>query len=271
MADGRGTAGGKPGQKAAPAGNEEKVNRLPGRKLVLDIVAFFKKLTRPWESAAGLFDYTKAGDVLASALPHADADMAAWVVLISNLIIFLIAAFAIASSGYLANFESQTVTGITGAVEPTVHLSDYTAPLTLLFLVNVPVATILFLLTEWCAFKAFRILGGKGTFAQQLYLSSIVGLAGAFASILNVMSPIMCLQLLGGIALILIDVYLALFVASKAYATAHQLPFFQGLVVSVVVSVLRVIVILAVMNFTAGLLGMPNQIVLPFDSANVGA
>lgn len=241
-----------------------------GRDLFLSTGALLTSIKKPWDSAAKVFNYNTAEKALQEAVPDASTRMAVWVFILSGIITFIMAVAAIYCSAFIANTQSNAMQSATGVYQPTVGINDFMAPATLAFITYLPVGLALALLLEFLAYHALKAMGGKGTFAQQLYLSSIVALAMSFISGLNIFAPVPCLQIIGGMCLIAADVYLALFVTSKAYSVAHKLGVMPCVVVAIVLNLIKLGVLYLAINSVSAALGMPPQFSIPTDILQSG-
>ncbi len=236
------------------------------RGAILGLIATFRRMMKPWDSAKRLFNYHDIDSVLENAIPDADKRLAVEVFLLGGLITFLTSVVAIVGSAYMANAESQAIQDAIGTAQPTVGTAALIAPVLLSFIVYLPVSVLLALAFEYGVFRILRMMGGKATFAQQLYLSSVVALSTAFVSGLYIFFPIPCLQLLGGICLIAANIYLSIMVAGRSYSIAHRIGPIPGFVMALVVAVLKLAIIFLFIDAAASMLGMPQQLTTISDA-----
>ncbi len=238
------------------------------RNSILGLIAAYRRVMKPWDSAKCLFNYHLIDGVLEKAVPDADMRLAIEVFILSALITFIMSFVAIIGSAYMANAESQAVQAAIGTVQPTVGVADLYFPTLLALIIYVPVSILVSLALQYCSFRVLRMMGGKAAFAQQLYLSSIVTLAAAFTTVLYIFFPISCLQLLGGICFVAANIYLSIVAAGRAYSIAHRLGPVSGFAVALVVAMLNLVIILLITNAVSGMLGMPQQITNISDILN---
>jgi hypothetical protein len=258
------TAGDKAGEGAGQAqGGDEKGWKGTVRQSLLAALSESKKLGKPWESAKRIFDFRNAGKALHDALPDSGTGLALKAFLLSGLILFLVSVFTLFASAYLVNTQADVIIDATGQAQAKVGPGEMVQPILLSFLVYLPIGILLSLGLEWASFHAMRAIGGKGTFAQQLYLASIIAIGMSFASGMNIFAPVPCLQLLGGMCILAASIYLTLFVGSQAYATVHRIHPAAAFVMALAVAVARMAILYFAINGAAAILGMPPQMTIP--------
>jgi hypothetical protein len=252
--------------KDAMPGQTETGFRGRVRNAILGLMAAYKRMMKPWDSAKLLFNYREIDGALEKAIPDADMRLAVEVFILAGLITFIMSVVAIVGSAYIANAESATIQDAIGVAQPRLEPIALAAPIVLSFIIYMPVSILLALALEYCAFRILRMIGGKATFAQQLYLSSLVALATAFASGFYIFFPIPCLQLFGAICLIIVNTYLALIVAGRAYSIAHRIGPIPGFMTTLMMALIKLVAIFLIINSVAPLLGLPQQMTMITDA-----
>jgi hypothetical protein len=245
-------------EAGADAGTKTSGLKSRVRSAILSIIAVVKSLLTPWESAKGLFNPKKTDGVLSDALADADLRLAINTLILSGLITFFMSLVNIIESVYVENAYSATIQDTTGVVLPIVGLAMKT-PLILMSIINLPVSIITSLVLGYCAFRILRMLGGKATFAQHLYIYSVVTLATAFGTGLFIFFSLPIINILVAILLIFINFYLAVIVSGRAYSIAHRIGPVPGFATALVIAVLNVVITFYLPYAIGGVLSLPPQ------------
>jgi len=240
--------------------------RERGRDAILGLIAACKRMMGPWDSAKRLFDYRDADVVLGKALADADLRLAIDIFVISGSITFIMSLIAILGSAYVTNAELDMIRDATQVMQPGLETGTLVAPIILSFVIYLPASILLSLVLEYCAFRVLRRIGGKATFPEQLYLSSMVALAAAFVSGLYIFFPIPCLQLVAMACLVIVNTYLGLVVGGKAYSIAHRIGWVPGFLTALVLGALKLVIIFFLINAIAPMLGLPPQLTILSDA-----
>jgi hypothetical protein len=263
---------------AKERGSDSPKGEASGRKLtgwkatvrsaILWCVHAWERICKPWESAKKLFAFREVDDGITAAIPEADIGLAIQVLALAGIITFIMSLASIASSAYIINAQSDALTIATGVVQPKLAFNDFIAPAILVFIMYLPVGMLVTFALEWLAYQALHALGGKATLAQHIYLASIITLSMSFASGMLIFAPVPCLQILGAMALLAADIYLAIFVESKAYSIAHKIGILPAAVAAFIVSLAKLAAFYLIINAVSAVLGLPPQMSLPKEIFN---
>src|SRR5208283_4614954 len=222
------------------------------RSAILGLIAGYRMMMKPWDSAKRLFNYHSIDGVLEKALPDAEMRLAIEVFILAGLITFIMSLAYVVGSAYIENAELATVHDTTGVALPSIMMTTLFAPILLFFIIFVPVSILVSLALQYCAFRVLRTMDGRATFTQHIYLSSVVTLAAALVTGLYIFFPIPCLGLLGGICFIATNLYLGMIVAGRAYSIAHRIGPIPGFDIALVVADLNIAIILFLANALEG-------------------
>lgn len=234
---------------------------------------FFESFQKSWAAAKDVYYFTRIwksskqykniDDVLKPLLPLADMNLALVLLILSGVILTFFAFLTTYESAQLANFASDTFTQVTGMAQTKLTLDSIMPIAVFQFALYIPFNLILILGYEALAYWIFKITGGKGTFTQQLYMSSVVTLSLSLASVLSLLTPIACLQIVGAIALVILTLYISLYVNPKAYSIVHNISFNHSLAVALVLDIIKIFALALAMNTIAMAVGLPAPITIP--------
>lgn len=211
-----------------------------------------------WTRAKGLFDYKNTEQALREALPHPDFYIALCVFAFAGLLTFAITALMMLEFSYLANFMAETLADATGNAQPAVTLADALPAIGVNFVLAVPFGVLFTIAIAATAFSILRLTGGKGTLAAHMYTSGVVELAFAMSTVVAFFAPLPCLQIVAGIAIIVLELYLLVYVLAKAYVAVHGVGFGHALVVALVLFIGRLLVMALIANAVSALAGLPQ-------------
>jgi hypothetical protein len=207
-----------------------------------------------------LFKHDKVEDTFRDELPNADIRAGAMIVVASGLLMAMLAILILLERMHLLDFAFD-VAAEPGMEVPLLIGKEQVLPFALFqLLFNAPVFILLTLVYEGLTFGIFRASGGEGSFGGHFYLSSLALLAMAISAGLGLLSPLPCFDILAGLALMILTVYLTLFVQVKAYQVAHGISFFHSLVVVALLAVPRFLVMTFITNAVSPLFGLPPSI-----------
>ena len=233
----------------------------------------FQAVVKSWAGAKDVFfplrltkrsqDIKRIEEVLQPLMPLAELRLALGLVLLSGVLLFLIALSTTLVSLQLANFASDALTQVTGVAQQGLTLANLAPVAAFQFVLYVPLNLAITLIYEGLAFGIIRLTGGKGTFAQQLYLSSVAGLSMSFASVLSLFAPLPCIQVVAGIALVLLTLYILLFVIPKAYTLVHGIGFNHAFAITIILTILKLVALALITNVLAVAMGFPAPISYP--------
>lgn len=216
------------------------------------------EIRKIWENAKKLFYYSKIEDTVEEEITKADIKIGLVVFFISAAFVSVISLVASIESFYLIehSYESLKENNIE---EIEVLSMDNVISLSLFyFLFCVPFFMLLSLVYEGLVYGAMKITGGKGTFAQQYYLSSIVALALATSTILILLVPLPCLNAMALFALLILSLYFTLFVNIKVYEIVHDITFLHSFVIVVILLIPRLLVTMLVINAVSMFFELPG-------------
>lgn len=218
-------------------------------------------LARVWESSKSLFSHKKIEETFRKELPNSDLRFG---ILIFGIAGLLTAAISLASTielAYFGLFQLDTISEITGAGEPALDIMQFLPDAAFWLIFFVPFSIVYSLAYEGLLFGIFRFLKGKGTFAKQLYLSSIVSLSIAIASLLSLLFVFPGLNCIAGPVFILIGgIYLGLYVNSKAYEIAHDLPFMVTILMILAFAIPRILLMALIITEATAFMGLSSTI-----------
>jgi hypothetical protein len=227
----------------------------------------YREATRIWECAKALFKYDKIEETLKGEIANADLRRGIYVFVGAALLSAIIAIGISAEAMYLVAFEYNTLADMAGGGEAIVQWENLIpfGLFELLFLV--PFGIVFSLVYEGVSYQLLRLSGGRGTFAQQYYLSAVVALAIAISSAIGLVAPLPCLQLVGLVALVGLTLYFLFYVSVKAYEVVHDVSFLHAFVIVVLLVVPRFLVMAVIANTVAGLFGLPE--LMPYQISGV--
>lgn len=215
---------------------------------------------RSWESAKNLFYPDRMDATLQEALKRADVVLAGRLVLLACLIALACCLLMSFESMKLAEYMAQTFADMVGIPAPVADPMDLAKLVVFYLVLQVPIPLTTVYLQEIAAFRLMRLTGGKGTFAQQFYLSSIITLSLSFLAVFYLFIPLPALPCVVIPAIFLVGAYLAFYVNCKAYALVHGTGYLHALAIYLPLSVLRMIMLYYVGDALTGMLDPPQVI-----------
>ena len=207
--------------------------------------------------AKSLFHYNKAQHTLKQELPNANIRLALTVFLAAALISAILAVAIAAASMYMTAFEYGTLSEASNIDEPEIQWKDLVPVALFQFLFLVPFSLVFGLAYEGIAYHAIRITGGKGTFTQQYYLSSLVALSLTLSLVLGFLTPVPCLQILAVLALMVLALYFTFFVNAKAYQVVHDISYPHAFAIVLLLIIPGLLVILFAISVASAFFGLP--------------
>lgn len=220
----------------------------------------YKEARRIWNSAKDLFHYEKVEKTLKKEIPHAGVKKAFVVLVSSSLLLALVAIAVLLETWHMINYLSDLVAESAVAFPPPVTMDEIVPFIMFMVLFNMPFFIIYTFLYEGVVYGVMKATGGRATFAQQFYLSSIATLSLVFVSGLVLLTPVPCLNLLGTIALVVLSLYFILYVNVKVYQTVHDVEFAHSFLVVAVLLVPKLWLMLTASNAAAAFFGLPQSI-----------
>ena len=214
-----------------------------------------------WDGAKELFDPRRADGVLRKLVPMADARLALAMMLLGGFVIFIFMLATAAESIYMGNLAAQTVSEISGIPQAGLDMSVILPIGLYQFVFYVIFATIANFAQEGIAYGIARATGGKGSFGQQAYLSSIVWMTLSYSLFVTLLAPFFCLAYLGILSVILVSfLYLMVYMGGRAYSIAHGLHPVHGAVISLILTIPKIILLLIATDWFTALMGLPKMI-----------
>ncbi len=227
------------------------------------------ELGRAWDSAKSLFDYTKTGESAKAIASDASAPdngtgatgnrarISLAVVLLAGIIIFAISLLTTMESIEVANFASDTMSELSGTIQPKLDYSVLLPVSAYQFLLYIIVGTLIFYAHEGIAFAIARLTGGRGTLGAQLYAASVAWLAVSFSLAASLLVPLPCLVFAALLSLALVSlVYLMVYSYARLYSEVHGISFMHSLAIVLLLIVPTLAVWALATNFVADLLGL---------------
>ncbi len=230
-------------------------------------------LAESWGGAANVFYFLRMTEsakkckgldaALSPLLPLADLRLAVSLILLSGAMLAVIAFATTFISMQLANFATDMFSQVTGI--PTQSLTPANlVPIAIYQLIMyLPLNILITVAYEALAFGLIRISGGSGTFTQQLYMTSVSGLAMSMITLLSLAAPLPCLGILAGIALIIATLYVLFYVNPKIYVMVHRIGFGHALLITIVLTVPKLLVLAFASNYLAIAMGFPAPVLFP--------
>ncbi|MDD5171436.1 MAG: hypothetical protein PHF60_00170 [Candidatus ainarchaeum sp.] len=209
---------------------------------------------RSWESAKNLFYHDKVASTLDGALKRADARHTAYIFALAALMTFIISVIATLESLEITKYTVDILEEISGTTLQT-DFGNLGALIVFQY-TTVPITLVFIAIHELLVYRIARLTGGKGTFGQQFYLSSLVSLAMAFLSALYLFMALPCIGILALLGLVIGSAYLVLYVSPKAYARVHGISYVHAFAINIVLLILRMAALYFISNAMAGLLGI---------------
>ncbi len=226
-----------------------------------------------WDAAQNVFyflrftkssrRYKSLDEVLAPILRLSDMRLAITLLILSGAVLSVIALATTFLSMQLANFASDALTQVSGIPQESITLANLGPIVAYQLILYFPVNLIVAIAYEAVAYAIFRSSGGEGTFTQQLYMASVTGLSLALATLLSLASPLPCFQLVAGVALVAATVYILLYVNPKMYVIVHRIGFAHALLVSVLLTIPKLIVLALASDYLAVAMGFPAPVIFP--------
>ncbi len=221
------------------------------------------------KAAYGLFHHESAENELRGVLQLADTKLACYIFFLSGVITALISFATSIESYYLTNFASDTLSEATGIIPKKIAFASLLPVAVYDFILYIVAGVVISIAFEAAAFAIIKMSGGKGKLSEQFYLSSVIGLAVSFASVLSLLFPLnvffslLCIQIVVGIGFMIALAYLILFLNAKAYRMVHDISMLHAITVLLVVGVPRLAVTFFIMNALAPALGLPMPMSVP--------
>jgi hypothetical protein len=220
-----------------------------------------------WESAKLLFNYKKVEGVFKKELPNADFRTGLTILIVSALLAAGIALGSTLETAYFGAYTYNIVSEIIDVGHAEILLENYIPIALFLLLFMAPFIVIFGIAYEWIAYQIFRIIGGKGTFKQQFYLSSFVSLPIAASTLISFLVPLPFLTLIAMLAMILVSLYFLLYVNPKAYQLVHNIRFVHAFLVVAALFIPRFLVFTFMLSEAGSFFGLPET--LPYEITGV--
>lgn len=228
----------------------------------------YRAFVRGWEAAAGSFTASleaarnllypdRAAAALSDSVQRADTRLAMLIFGLAALITFLLSAFTMFESLWVAQYMADTMASMTDSPVQIEGSGMISSLIVHQAIISIPVALVFLAAHELLVFGMARATGGRGRLDQQLYLSSLVSLSVAFASAVYLFTPLPCLNIAAMAALLIWSAYLALYVNPKAYALVHGVSFLHAFIMNIVPLALRVAAVAFLSGALATALGIP--------------
>jgi len=211
------------------------------KKDVMSAPEAYLSLETAFNSAPRLFDPRRMQKALEEALPHANLKVGIFAFLVGS-VLFTTLLFII---NRLLIYAFKAVAEEGAAVPVPEELS-----LLLLFVITVS-SFIVTVVVEYISFLVAVRIGGKGTLAQQFYLSSVVQLSLAIGSFIMLGIMIPCIGILMPFLYFIISLYLGFYVHSKAYALVHAIALWKAFAI-VVLGIVITLALSVALNIALG-------------------
>jgi hypothetical protein len=238
-----------------------KKTKAPERKLALP--PLLQKIIYCCGSAKSLYDPGRLSETLKGMAESADYKPAYAMLILSGLVTFLLALLTSLESVYLVNYSSDLVSEISGIPQPRLALDSLIPVVIFQILLYLPFSIAVTLVHEALSFGIMKVTGGSGKFRTQLSMASIIALSISFSGVLSFFIPLPCLQIVAGLAILIITLYLMFYVSAKAYSMIHGISMLHALVVLILLAIPRLAVLALMTNWLAVLMGLPTPINLP--------
>ncbi|MFN7991692.1 MAG: hypothetical protein U0R44_06050 [Candidatus Micrarchaeia archaeon] len=245
-------------------GGKSKEQKHPGKAMPLHALVYMSV-----KAAIGLYDRKRGEEELKSVMPLSDGPLACYIFLLAGIVTALIAIATSLESYYLTNFASDTLSEATGIAQARIPFESLLPIAAFDLILYVLIGVIIAIASEGVAFLIIKMSGGEGRFADQFYLSSVIGLSVSIASGLSLLFPLnvffslLCIQIVVGLATIAIVIYLAVLVNARAYRIVHGISMLHAISVILLVGVPRLALTIFMMNLLAPALGLPVPISVP--------
>ncbi len=211
-----------------------------------------------WDTAKSLFDYRKADETLRQRIPEADLRAAVLVFVAVTVIGAVLSLVIYAEALYFDAFTYKALSEAIGEPAPEPDFS-LLGPFAVFLLLTAPLTFLVSFCQDGIVYYALRLTGGKGTFAQQYYLSSFVALATAMSSSIMVFGPVPCLGAAAVLAYLVVGLYFMFVVRCRAYATVHDLSYLHVLTIVFLSCIAAVALLFYANGLAAGALHIPQE------------
>ena len=215
-------------------------------------------LERVWESSKSLFNYKKVESTLEAERPKASIRLAIIIMAIAALITAALTVLSTIEAALFGTYAYNTMAEVVDIGEATFNIEPLIPFILFQFVFLAPFSLVYGLAFEGITFKILKLLKGKADFSQHLYLSSIVTLGIAIATVLSLLAPLPCLQYIGAFGLIGLVAYFMTYVSIKAYEAAHRLPLLPVIAVVAVLLIPRLALMIFILQEASEFFGIPE-------------
>lgn len=218
-------------------------------------------LNKLWDSSTKLFSINKIEKTFESELPRAKIKMA-WMILGTAVILsVIISIINMIETAHFSIFSYETLSEVADIEEIKVDWSPLWPYVISRIMILVPATLIITYVFELINYNVLKRTGGKGKFAEQFYLFSLISFAMMISSGLLFIAPVPCLGMPVVLLFILLSLYFGIYVTSKAYQIVHRINLFHALAVIIIFGIPKIITMFLI-NELFGVLELPE---LPFE------
>ena len=220
----------------------------------------YDTLIRNFKIAANLFDPKKVEEIFKENMKNASTKTGLILFFMSGIITLIFGLLSSLEVSYILNYYQEIASqAIEGAAALSIESAVFLAIVDLF--IWIPFFVIFIFIYEKIIYHVFKAIGGKGSFEQQYYASSLVSLALGFTTTLSLVVPIPCFNLIALVAMLALTVYFSLFVNVKAYEIVHGIPFLHCFIVSLLFIIPKTIVLTLAPEMIISFLGIGPEVI----------
>jgi hypothetical protein len=224
----------RPGQAMEPSKGDMAYKKMKSsyQKFASSVDWPVSVLGNGWKASKDLFDPRKAGPVFKEKSGSSDFRAGFLIFLCSAILCALIIFTGVMTQAYLQAYTYQEVRQ-KGGFDVNSTVMSQLNPALMAMILFIPLSLLFTLVLEGLVFALAKISGGKGSFSNQFYLSSLVGLARAAMTMILLLGAVYCAGAIVAVIYLILLAYFLIYVTPKAYATAHSINFFHALIITI--------------------------------------
>ncbi len=197
---------------------------------------------RVFRALASLFDFMSVDATLRDELPRAKLPTGVRNFLV-GILIFLVSSFALAALSVvylMLVYDATSAASLVITTKPTITTGFLVSSLVYFGLITLPFLFLGSFIQQGVMFLLMKAVRGKGTYAQQYFMSSYIALALGISSLMIPVALVVgiflpCVLLFFGLVYLVMVVYLGIFVQAKILMDVHKTKFIPSLVIALLV------------------------------------
>jgi len=212
------------------------------KTVVLTYHCDIMSVKRVWGVLTSLFDFMTVDATLKSELSRANLVAGVRNFLV-GILIFLVSSFALAALSVvylMLVYDATSAASLVISAKPAITTGFIVSSLVYFGLITLPFLFIGSFIQQGVMLFLMRLVRGKGTYAQQYFMSSYIALALGVSSLMIPVALVAgiflpCVLLFFGLVYLVMVIYLGVFVQAKILMAVHNAKFVPSLAISLLV------------------------------------